>query len=46
MELKNLLVVPQCSFSEMTESLGLHMPIVLTAFMQLFLTCGNNESEC
>lgn len=46
MEQKNLLVAPQCSFSETPESLGLHMPNELTGFMQLFLTHGNNaESE-
>lgn len=45
MELKNL-VAPQSSFSETTESLGLHMPNALTAFVQLFLAHGNNaESE-
>lgn len=46
MELKNLLVAPQSSFSETTESLGLRMPNVVTAFVQLFLTDRNYaESE-
>lgn len=46
MELNNLLVAPQHSFSETTESLGLHMPNVVIAFVQLCLTHGNNaESE-
>lgn len=46
MELNNLLVAFQHSFSETTKSLELHMLNVVTAFVQLFLTHGNNaESE-
>lgn len=46
MELKNLLVSPQCSFSETAVTGIAYAKSICNSFVQLFLTHGNNaESE-